>query len=146
MMAKDFFSESEKNTILKCIREAEKNTSGEIRVHMERKCKKDVLDRASEVFVELQMHKTQSRNGILFYLSYKDKQFAILGDVGVHQKVKEKFWDEVKEKVVGNFMQNHFVDGLCEGINLVGIELKKHFPYKKNDTNELPDQISFKDN
>ena len=142
-MAKDFFSAEEKVKIVDAIQEAEKNTSGEIRLHIENYCKAEVLDRASEVFATLKMHKTALRNGVLFYLAVKDHKFAILGDAGINAVVPPDFWDQIKNEMEGKFKENFFCDGICNGIKAAGMQLKSHFPYQLDDINELPDDISF---
>jgi uncharacterized membrane protein len=142
-MAKDFFSEEDKKRIVSAIKAAELNTSGEIRVHLEARCKEDVLDRAAYLFEKLQMHKTELRNGVLFYLAYADRKFAILGDGGINEKVPDDFWDEIKARAIEAFKEGDFVNGLCQGIELCGQQLKAHFPYQSDDVNELSDEISF---
>jgi len=144
-MNKDFFTDAEKDSIIAAIKEAETCTSGEIQVHIESKCKKDVLDRASIVFSKLQMHKTELRNGILFYLAVSDRKFAILGDTGINKKVHKCFWDDIKSNMQEKFKEGRFVEGLCEGIRQTGVELKVHFPCAIDDINELPDELSFGD-
>lgn len=136
-------SNEEKKRIVDAIKQAELNTSGEVRVHIESHCKKDVLDRAADVFAVLKMHKTQLRNGVLFYLAIKDKQFAVLGDAGINSVVPENFWEEVKDEMLLHFKQGNFAVGLVNGITMAGEKLKQHFPYQKDDINELPDEISF---
>lgn len=145
-MPKDRLSEEDKKIIVQAIQEAEKNTSGEIRVHLENHCKIDVLDRASEVFGTLKMHETKLRNGVLFYLAMKDHQFAILGDSGINQLVPEHFWEEIRDFMVAKFKEGKYAEGLSEGIKMAGHQLKAHFPYQANDRNELPDDISFNKN
>ena len=142
-MPKDLFSEEQQKEIVAAIQEAELNTSGEIRVHIERKCKEEVLDHAAFIFEQLEIHKTDLRNGVLFYLAAEDKKFAILGDAGINQKVPVGFWDEIKNHMVTNFKNGAFTKGISEGIKLAGEQLKQHFPYKKDDKNELSDEISF---
>ena len=142
-MAKELFTAEQKQQIVAAIREAEKNTSGEIRVHIDKKCKEDVLDRAAYMFDALDMQKTALRNGVLIYLATEDRQFAILGDAGINQKVPVGFWDGVRDLMISNFKQGKFTEGLSEGIKLAGEQLKKHFPYQSNDKNELADDISF---
>lgn len=142
-MAKDLFTAEQKQQIVAAIREAEKNTSGEIRVHIDKKCKEDVLDRAAYMFDALDMQKTALRNGVLIYLATEDRQFAILGDAGINQKVPVGFWDGVRDLMISKFKQGKFTEGLSEGIKLAGEQLKKHFPYQSNDKNELADDISF---
>lgn len=143
-MAENLFSSSDKVRIVAAIQEAEKQTSGEIQVHIERHCSIDVMDRAAEVFETLKMHMTKERNGVLFYLAVEDHQFAVLGDSGINQVVPENFWEKIKDEMVSLFRQKAFTDGLIKGISLCGKELKTHFPFdQKGDMNELPDEISF---
>ena len=120
-MAKDFFSREEIDEIKAAIAAAENHSSGEIRLHLENHCKEDLMDRAAYIFEQLEMHKTKLRNGVLFYLAIEDHQFAILGDVGINQKVPEGFWDEVRDLM----------------------QLKEFFPLADDDKNELSDEISF---
>lgn len=145
-MAKDLFTEAEQKQIVEAIKQAEKNTSGEIRVHIDKKCKEDVLDRAAFMFDALDMQKTEQRNGVLIYLAVEDKKLAILGDAGINQKVPVNFWEDVNNIMIDNFKKGNFAKGLSEGIIRAGEQLKKHFPYQKNDVNELSDDISFGNN
>ncbi|SFE63955.1 TPM domain-containing protein [Thermophagus xiamenensis] len=142
-MAVNIFTEAEKQEITNAIKEAELNTSGEIRVHIEKSCPGDVLDRAAFIFEKLKMHKTKLRNGVLFYLAVKDRKFAILGDAGINARVPEGFWDEVKELMVAHFKNGELAKGLEEGIKMAGEQLKTYFPWQKDDVNELSDEISF---
>jgi uncharacterized membrane protein len=143
MKASSFFSKEQQEQIKAAIMQAEKDTSGEIRVHIETACREDVLDRAAWIFGQLGMHKTADRNGVLFYLAVSDKKFAVIGDAGINSKVPEGFWDSVKETLRKNFVKGLFTDGLSQGIILAGRQLRTHFPYKADDVNELSDEISF---
>jgi len=142
-MAKDFFSESEKSQIVEAIAHAENLTSGEIRVHLETKCSEDVLDRAAYLFEKLEMHKTELRNGVLFYISFEDHKLAILGDAGINATVPDGFWDEIKDLMINSFKKGDYCKGLSSGIQKAGEQLKTHFPVSKDDVNELSDEISF---
>ena len=142
-MAEDALTDAHKQQIVSAIEEAETNTSGEIRVHIENHCAGDVMNRAAKVFATLHMHETQLRNGVLFYLALKDHKFAILGDAGINQKVPEHFWEDIRDYMREEFKQGHIAQGLAEGIKRAGQQLKTHFPYQQNDTNELSDDISF---
>lgn len=144
-MAKEFFSEEQQQTIVDAIKAAELSTSGEVQVHIEKHSKKEALDRASEVFASLNMHNTELRNGVLFYLAVDDHKFAILGDAGINNVVAKDFWEEIKEAMVVYFRKGELTEGLATGIEMAGRALKKHFPYQKDDVNELPDDISFGD-
>ena len=138
-----FFSKEQQAQILAAVKEAEMETSGEIRVHIESSLKGDVLDRAAWLFKKLGMHETAERNGVLFYLAVNHRQFAILGDAGINAKVPTGFWDDIRELLQKNFKEGKFTEGLSEGILLAGKHLKMHFPHKPDDVNELPDEISF---
>ncbi len=143
MSARNFFNEDEKQDIELAIKNAELDTSGEIRVHIEDKCKGEVKDRAAYIFKKLDMHETELRNGVLFYLAIKNRKFAILGDIGINQKVPENFWDDIRDKMLDDFRENKFAEGLVNGISEAGKQLKKHFPHQTDDINELSDEISF---
>ena len=143
MNAINFFSKEEKELIKSAVKEAELNTSGEIRVHIDNHCREDVMDRAAWWFGKLEMQKTEQRNGVLFYLAVKDQKFAILGDAGINAVTSDDFWDRIKEKMLTNFSEGTFATGLQEGILMAGEQLKEHFPYQDDDVNELSDDISF---
>ncbi len=141
--AKNFFSREDKTAIKKAILNAENDTSGEIRVHLESECHGDVLDRAAYIFTKLKMEQTNLRNGVLFYLAVESKKFAIIGDEGINKEVPENFWAETKELMAVRFREGQFTQGLIEGIEQAGLKLKKHFPHHIDDINELTDEISF---
>lgn len=143
MNARKFFTETDQMAIKDAISTAEKNTSGEIRVHIEDSFKGDVLDQAAFIFRQLRMHETEQRNGVLIYLAVTNRKFAIIGDAGINSKVPEGFWDHIREIMTEHFRNNRFAEGLVEGIILTGEKLVEFFPYLTNDTNELPDDISF---
>ena len=143
MDAVNFFSKEEKALIKSAVQEAELNTSGEIRVHIDNRCREEVLDRAAWWFAKLEMHKTEKRNGVLFYLAVKDRKFAILGDAGINAVTPEDFWDKIKENMLARFTEGQFAEGLSEGILMAGEQLKTHFPHQEDDVNELSDDISF---
>ncbi len=142
-MSSPFFNSEQQEMISKAIQNAENQTSGEIRVHLEKYCEGNVLDRAARVFADLKMHKTQLRNGVLFYLAYEDRKFAILGDAGINSTVPEDFWDNITIKMQQRFRGGHFLEGLIEGVELAGHQLKSKFPRSADDINELSDKISF---
>ncbi len=143
MNASSFFTRDQQLLILASVQEAEKSTSGEIRVHIETTCPEDVLDRAAWIFSKLKMHKTADRTGVLFYLALNDRKFAVIGDGGINAVVPEGFWDEIKEVMQKQFRDGNFTEGLSRGIIMAGEQLKTHFPFRKADVNELPDEISF---
>ena len=142
-MAKDIFTEAQQQQLRGAIQEAELNTSGELKIHIERKCIEETLDRAAFVFEQLKMQETKLRNGVLIYLAIDSKEFAILGDVGINQKVPEDFWNSTSLLMLESFKDGDFVGGLIAGAKEAGLQLKAHFPYQKGDINELSDDISF---
>src|SRR5262245_31678429 len=140
-MAK-FFSKEEHDGIIAAIKQAENETSGEIRLFIEPRCKVEVLDRAAFIFKKLGIHNTKNRNGVLFYIAHDDRQFAILGDAGINAVVENNFWDSIKEEMQKHFADGKFTMGLITGIAQTGEALKKYFPPEAGDVNELPDEIT----
>ena len=140
-----FFSEEEKQTITSAIQQAERKTSGEVRVYIESKCSYvNAIDRAVEIFGKLNMHQTQQRNAVLVYVAVKDRQLAIFGDEGIHQKVGNDFWNNAVKQMVQHFNKNNYAVGIAEIVIAIGDSLQHHFPYdEKTDINELPDDIVF---
>lgn len=139
----ELFTKEEESAIVAAIGAAEKHTSGEIRVHIEASRKgKETIDRAVEVFQELEMHQTKARNGVLFYLAYEDHAFSIFGDQGINEKVPPGFWDSTRDLMQEAFRRSAFAEGLIAGIGEAGRALKDYFPYESNDKNELDDSIS----
>jgi len=143
-MPQNFFNEEQKVQIVKAIQAAELNSSGEIRLHIEQNCPHpNVLDRAAEVFQTIGMTNTAQQNGVLFYLAVDDRKFAVIGDKGIDKVVPDDFWETTKELLRSHFSQGLFTEGFIKAIHLAGEQLKHYFPYQKDDTNELPDEISF---
>lgn len=143
MSAKNFFTEEQRQKISEAIGAAERNTSGEVRIHVDNSCKIDVLDQAAEVFKKLKMHETDLRNGVLFYLAVDDHKFAILGDKGINEKVPTNFWDMIRDQMLEHFKKKEFTEGLIKGIGMAGEQLKTYFPLQSSDRNELSDDMSF---
>ena len=138
----DFLTAEQEQIIIKAIKIAEKNTSGEIRVHIEKETNIPPLEKALEVFYSLEMDKTEQRNGVLIYIAVESKQFPILGDEGINSKVSEDFWDLEKELMLTHFKKAEYAKGIELAILKAGEKLKEFFPYKDDDTNELSDEIS----
>ncbi|MBN8704166.1 MAG: TPM domain-containing protein [Bacteroidetes bacterium] len=141
--AKNFFTKEQTNKIVEAIANAELDTSGEIRVHLEEYCDENVVAYSMRLFTSLKMHETEKRNGVLFYLAVKDKRFAIIGDDGIDKAVPPDFWESIKNHMLEKFKKNEFTEGLCEGIAMAGEKLKLYFPYHAEDKNELKNDISF---
>lgn len=138
------FTPTEQHRIVEAIRQAEKATSGEIRVHVEAHCASDdPVQRAIEVFTTLGMHQTKDHNGVLFYLAFDDRKFAVVGDKGIDEKVPIDFWESTKDLLRTHFRKGAYAEGLSGGIERAGQQLKQYFPYASDDTNELADDISF---
>ena len=136
-------SELQQKNIIAAIKLAEKNTSGELKVHIEENCVGgDPMVRAKEVFAYLSLQKTAQRNGVLFYLAYEDRKFAVFGDKGINEKVGQTFWDSTKELMKTYFQKEDFENGLCLAITEAGNKLKHYFPYNTDDKNEISDEIS----
>jgi uncharacterized membrane protein len=139
------FTEDEQQRIQKAVAEAEMNTSGEVRVCIEKTCSDNPLDRAAKYFAQLEMHKTKFRNGVLIYVATVDRKFAIIGDSGINTVVPADFWDSTKENMLNHFKYGNLVEGIISGVTQAGEQLKKYFPHLLNDRNELPDDIAFMD-
>lgn len=143
MYNKHFFSDTDRQKIVQAIADAESMTSGEIRLHIEATCKKDnVLERSTDVFRHLGMDKTKHQNGVLIYLAYQDRKFAIIGDKGINEVVPANFWDGIKEVMREHFQQNNFLEGVLFAITESGLHLKQYFPFQSNDKNELSNEVS----
>jgi uncharacterized membrane protein len=142
---KEFFTVSEKEALLEAIRKAEMRTSGEVRLFVESKCRfMNPMDRAQEIFLQLEMERTAERNATLVYVAVDDHQAAILGDAGIHQKVGQQYWETEVRKMMLYFKQKELSAGLCSVITDIGEALHQHFPYSAEvDKNELPDEIIF---
>lgn len=138
-----FFSKKEKEDIMAAIQQAEENTSGEIRVHLERKAGSDIMEHAGHEFERLGMTRTDARNGVLIFMGVKSRRFAILGDQGINEKVPEGFWNEIVQTMAAHFKEDRFEDGIIDGVLKIGEKLSAYFPYQRDDINELPDEISF---
>lgn len=137
-----FLSRPELRALTGTIRRAEAETSGEIRVHVERRCRTDPLRRAHCVFGQLGMEDTAGRNGVLIYVALADRKLAIYGDDGIHRQVGDEWWQSIRDGLATRFAQREFGVGLCEAVERVGAALKASFPARPGDVNELPDEPS----
>jgi uncharacterized membrane protein len=142
---KSFFTEEENHLIVKAIRHAECQTSGEVRVFVESRCNwVDAIDRAAEVFFSLKMDKTEQRNAVIVYVAIKDHQLAVFGDEGIHQKVGNEYWNKVVAELLDSFNTSNYAEGISNCVIQIGDALKTHFPYnRETEKNELPDKIVF---
>lgn len=142
---KEFFSPADNEKIVQAIRSAEMHTSGEIRVFIENRCRfVDAMDRALEIFTNLKMEQTESRNAVLLYIALKDRQLAVYGDRGIHEKVGHEFWNIAVKEILSHFNQDDYAGGISSCVAEIGHSLHQYFPYNKDtDKNELPDEIIF---
>lgn len=138
----EFLTAKEELEIVNAIVEAEKNTSGEIRVHIEPQSKKPHFERAQEVFHYLKMDNTKEDNGVLIYIAVHDKKFVVYGDKGINRVVPDNFWNSTKSVLENHFKKGHFKQGIIEGILMAGKELETHFPWRHNNPNELSNEVS----
>jgi uncharacterized membrane protein len=142
MEVEQFLTDQEEQEIIEVIKEAERNTSGEIRVHLEKSLDREPIARAQELFHLLGMDKTADKNGVLFYVAVDDHKFAIIGDEGIDKVVPDNFWESIKDEVINEFVKGNSKTGLVKGIRHAGDKLKEYFPYNNKDDNELSDEIS----
>jgi uncharacterized membrane protein len=142
---KALLSDAEQQQVVAAIQAAEQKTSGEVRVFVESRCRfVDPLDRAAEVFGTLKMYETEARNGVLVYVALKDRQLALFGDKGIHEKVGDTFWDQQVGTILSHFNKANYAEGIATVVSEIGEALFLHFPYDKStDKNELPDDIVF---
>jgi uncharacterized membrane protein len=139
----DFLSAKEEEEVVEAIRMAEKATSGEIRVHIEKSHGElDIFDRAMEVFHLLKMDNTKQENGVLIYVAIENRNFVIYGDKGINEVVPNDFWESTKDAIVAQFKGGNYKQGLIDGILKAGEQLNKHFPWNEDNTNELSNTIS----
>jgi uncharacterized membrane protein len=132
----------EKEEIQESIRLAELGTSGEIRVHIDKKCDLDPFQKAVSVFNKLKMYHTRERNGVLIYVSFSDRKLAIIGDQGVNAVVPSDFWESTKNEMIFRFKRNEFVQGVIDAVTEAGKQLQQYFPVQTNDKNELSNEIT----
>lgn len=138
----NFLSPEDEQDIVLAILEAEKNTSGEIRVHIEAHTREDHFNRVKEVFHLLKMDNTKEENGVLIYIAVNDKAFVIYGDKGINNVVPTNFWNTTKDSIQNQFKKGNFKQGIIDGILVAGKELKTHFPWQHGDVNELSNEVS----
>lgn len=138
----DFLTPAQEDKIVQAIWDAEKKTSGEIRVHLETSSPKPAVERAKELFHLLKMDNTKEGTGVLFYVAVADRSFAILGDHGINAQVPPNFWESVKNVLQTHFKKGEFCKGLINGIHMAGEKLQAHFPWEADDENELTNEIS----
>jgi uncharacterized membrane protein len=142
MTARGFLKQLRHNDIVAAIREAEKKTSGELRVFISRKPVADAVAAAQAHFLQMGMERTRERNGVLIFVAPRSRQFAVIGDRGVHERCGESFWRELATEMSGHFAKSEFTTGIVSGLNKAGELLARHFPRRPDDVNELPDEVA----
>ncbi len=142
LSAEDLLSTGDLERVREAISRAEARTSGEIRVHLDDTIVDDVMDHAAFVFEELGMFRTQDRNGVLIYVSVAQRRAAVIGDVGIHEKLPNGFWNETLSVILEQFKADRFREGLCMGVERLGEQLRAHFPRMNDDRNELSNEVS----
>ena len=142
---KKFLSEEEKEYVQKAVNQAEQQTSSEIKFVIVRHCWDDIRAKAAKIFKKLNLHKTKERNCVLILLVTTNHEFLIYGDEGIHEKVGQDFWDDVRNKMQNQFQENNFVEGVSEGIQLIGEKLAAYFPRQLTDVNEISDEVAYEE-
>lgn len=137
------FSDTEQDKIAQAIADAEKATSGEIRIAIDKHCEGDPYQKAIDYFQKLDMDQTAQRNGVLIYLAHVDHKFAIIGDNGINKVVPTDFWNTTKVAMTAHFAKGDLADGIVAGIFLAGEQLALYFPPQHGDINELPNDIVY---
>ncbi len=131
-----------KTKIIEAISQAELKTSGEIRVHIRKKCSEDSLKDARRTFRKLGMHRTKNKNAVLLFIAQDSHRFAIIGDEGIHRHVGESFWDKTRDGLTQSFLQGRFKEGIMEAVQNIGDKLKIFFPAGSDDKNELSNTVT----
>lgn len=145
-MASDLLTDEQEQRIIKQIQQAEKKTSGEIRVHIENQCSGDALTRAARIFHELGMDETEQQNGVLIYIACDDHKAAVYAGKGIHKQVEDHFWNDVLQVLIEHFKKEEYEEGIADAVQIVGKKLTEMYPYERGDVNELRDDISYHDN
>ncbi len=144
MASKEFLTEEQEQQVIEAIKKAEKQTSGEIRIHIEEHCKREPLDRAARIFHELGMDQTEQQNGVLIYIASEDHKAAVYAGKGIHKQVEEGFWSGVLDILINHFKKDAFEEGIEAAVNRVAAKLTELFPYQRCDVNELSNEISYR--
>lgn len=147
MASEEFLTEEQEQHVIEAIQKAERQTSGEIRVHIEHHCDREPLERAARIFHELGMDQTELKNGVLIYIASDDHKAAVYAGKGIHKRVEDGFWSDVLNTLIEHFKQNDYEGGIEKAVYKVGEKLQELFPYhQKGDLNELSNEISYHDN
>lgn len=146
MPSQEFLTKTQEQQVIDAISRSEKQTSGEIRVHIEHNCKGDALERAAVIFHDLGMDETEQKNGVLIYIASEDHKAAVFAGKGIHRQVEEHYWNDVLQILLNHFKKGEFEEGIEDAVNEVGAKLKELYPFQRGDVNELSDEISYNEN
>ena len=141
MSPKEFLDQVDEARVVAAIAEAESRSSGEIRVYVSHRKRDNALAHAQARFIKLGMTKTSQRNGVLIYFAPVSQQFAIVGDVGIHEKCGEPFWRQVTARMEPLLKSGRYTEAIIEAVREVGGLLERHFPKQAGDRNELSNQV-----
>lgn len=142
MKQKELLAILDQPRILDAIAAAERETSGEIRVHIQPKVfGGDIRPVAEKTFERLGMTKTALRNGVLLFIACEEQRFVILGDSGINERVPAGFWDDIAAKLTIRFKAGELTEGIVEAIRSAGEQLRTYFPRSAKDVNELTNDI-----
>ena len=133
---------SERERLAEAVAQAERATSAEIKVAIVRHCWGDIRSKAVRTFGKLGMDRTEARNAVLILVVTAGREFMIYGDVGIHRKVAQEFWDNVRDVMARSFAEGEFGQGVCDAVRLAGGMLAQHFPRQAGDVNEVPDAVA----
>jgi len=141
-LRKRFLTDEQEKRVIEAIRQAESGTTAEICVHLRKKCKKDVLVEAQTYFKKLKLDRTRQKNAVLIFVALEDRRFAVVGDRGIHEKVRDAFWESVRDLLGDRFRAGDIAGGLAAAARCIGEEAKKNFPAAGKHFNQLPDTVT----
>jgi len=140
---REFLTPAESDRVNAAIKNAERDTSAEIKLVVARHCWSDIKNKASGIFKKLGLDKTKEHNGVLILFIVTNREFLVYGDQGIHEKVGQDFWNDIRDRMSADFHEGRFADGICDGIELIGKKLAEYFPHKRGDINEIADEIVY---
>jgi uncharacterized membrane protein len=142
------FSRADLDAIVAAVRDAERRTAAEIRVHIERRVAQgrrgphEAMARARDVFAALKMHETALRAGVLIYLAVEDHKLAIVGDEGIHARVGEGYWEGIRDRMIARLRGGAAGAAVVQAVAEVGTVLAREFPRRPDDVDELSNEVS----
>lgn len=140
---KSFLTDQQIASLVEAIQSAEEHSTGEIRVHIDSNTENDNAKTAFKIFEKLCLNKTTEKNAVLFHVNFEQKYLTIIGDTGIHEKVKQSYWDHLHDYITAEFAKGNYYKALKSAILETGLELKKHFPVTGENPNQLSNEITF---